>query len=484
MDKKVLIVSYLFPPIGGGGVQRALKMAKYLEQYGWEAHILTVTEDVYFASKDASLLNQLPPSVKIHRANHLDLIGKFTGQATKNNQTTTNKVSMKARVKQLIKPFLKALKSRILIPDEQILWRNNAVKLGKEVIKSQNIQAIFSTSGPNTNHLVAYELKKHMDLPWIADFRDPWTDNMHRSGIWWREKLEARLERKVVTSADVIMTVTESFLDGFINKYGSTAIKRGSVVHNGYDIADYNNLNHTVNNTDDNGVDISVDSPVDKPVDNPVHKPVDASVNREVSTAPVDKLKLVYTGIFYDKRNPRLLLRAIRELINEGRIDQQKIALHFAGIFDYPGQSANWQTVIDTELEEQIILHGQLPHGQALNLLASADVQLLIADSDKTAGAYIPGKLFEYIAIGKPIFALSHQGESTEIIESLGNGIVADPTSLHEIKKSLSVLYRNWLNTGIAIDMPGDILEKTKKYQRHEQARMLAEELDILHKKN
>jgi glycosyltransferase involved in cell wall biosynthesis len=91
-----------------------------------------------------------------------------------------------------------------------------------------------------------------------------------------------------------------------------------------------------------------------------------------------------------------------------------------------------------------------------------------------TAGAYIPGKLFEYIAVGKPILALTHLGESSVIIESLNNGLIVDPTSLREMKIALTKLYDNWIATGFAFHMPADLRDKTKIYQRHEQARMLA----------
>ncbi|OEH85466.1 hypothetical protein BHU72_05105 [Desulfuribacillus stibiiarsenatis] len=484
--KKVLIISYLFPPIGGGGVQRALKMAKYLRDYGWEPHVLTVTEDVYFASKDFSLLDELPEGIYIHRAQQWDPLGKMqpvpstkpAGTSTKQaavvsgnqNQRNKNEVtqttSWKRRIINTIKPILKGIKNRVLIPDDQILWYKHAVEVGTSVVKEHNIQAIFSTSGPNTNHLVALSIKNQTSIPWIADFRDPWTDNMHRSGIWWREKLESILERKVVKNADCIMTVTESFLRGFEKKY-RTLIQSGAVVHNGYDISDYKQL------PSDHLSSSEVTNPKNSVKDYPT-KEIDRVESKK------EKMKLAYTGIFYNKRNPRLLLRTLQELIHKGDIDANHIELHFAGIFDYPGQSANWDAVVSAGLQNQVVLHGQLPHKKALSLLANSDLLLLIADTDENAGAYIPGKLFEYIAIGKPIFALSHQGESADIISSLGNGVVINPTDLAAMKLSLVQMYQHWLKTGQALTMPTDIFNRTKKYQRHEQARMLAEKLDIL----
>lgn len=471
MTPKVLIISYLFPPIGGGGVQRALKMAKYLPQYGWEAHILTVSEDVYFASKDASLLKQLPESAVIHRASQIDLYPRRqapnsdnaqASAAPKSNNITPKKVNKRAA---LLRRFLKGIKNRILIPDDQILWYRNAVKVGLAAIRQHQIRAIFSTSGPNTDHLVAYKLHKMTNIPWIADFRDPWTENMHRSGIRWREWLEARMEARVVTQANVITTVTESFLSGFTNKYGA-AIRKGVVIHNGYDVEDYQGIEQ-----------VAEKKIVDEQI---VDKQVMENGSDIVSGDSSDKMHFVYTGIFYEKRNPRLFLQAVHQLIDEGKIQREQIALHFAGIFDYPGQNANWQAVVELGLENQVTLHGQLPHEQALRLLAQADVQLLIADTDPSAGAYIPGKLFEYIAIGKPVLALSHLGESTDILQSLGNGAIANPTDIEDIKRAVYQLYIHWRDTGQAISLPSTLMEQTKKFQRQEHARMLAEELQLL----
>lgn len=448
--RKVLIISYLFPPIGGGGVHRALKMAKYLGRYGWEVHVLTVDEEVYYATRDESLLRLLPDNVTIHRAPQWDILGKVYQKTPLSRQarhSRRDRVSLKGRVLGAAKKVFKFTKDRVLIPDDQILWYRSAVNTAMKIIDRHDIDAIYSTSGPNTNHLVALAMKKHRDLPWIADFRDPWTDNMHRSGISWRENLESKLEAKVIQNADVITTVTQSFLNNFRGKYGDM-IRRGVVIHNGYDPADY-------------------------------HLP-DIQTPHFPGNNTSKTFKLAYAGIFYAERNPRLLLRAVRELINEEKIDPDKIQLNFAGIFDYPGQSANWQAVETYNLTKQVKIHGQLAHAAALEMMTEADLLLLIADTGIRAGDYIPGKLFEYIAIERPILAFTHTGESANIIRQLQNGIIVDPTSLAEIKSALARLYQNWETTGRALEIPDDLRIQTQKYQRQEQARMLADELTRL----
>ncbi|MCK9910637.1 glycosyltransferase, partial [Microbacteriaceae bacterium K1510] len=253
------------------------------------------------------------------------------------------------------------------------------------------------TSGPVTNHLIAYQLAAQFGCKWVADFRDPWTQNMHQSGIPWRERLEERMEARVMAKADAITTVTATFAANFRKKHGSR-IKRLELIYNGFDRADFANLT-------------------------PAH------------TAP-GKFHAVYAGILYQKRNPRLLLTAIRELIDEGKVNRSDLMLSFAGVFDYPGYSENRDCVQALGLQDIVRVLGNLPHKEALGMMKGADAQLLIGDVASDAGAYIPGKLYEYMGIGKPILALNKAGEATEIIEQFHLGQVADPEDKEAMKKA------------------------------------------------
>lgn len=459
--RQVLLIAYLFPPIGGGGVQRAVKMARYLGEFGWKVHVLTV-EPVYHATLDESLLEQIPEDVVIHRCSEgQGLLGKLRPipQETSSGKPSDSgpaeqageaRPSPSSSWKNKAFQMLKKVKNAVLIPDDQILWYPTAKKKGLDIIRTYDIDAIVSTSGPYTNHLVARYLKRKTGLPWIADFRDPWTQNMHRSGIWWRERIEERMERSVHREANITLTVTHSFARNFNEKFGA-AIERLEVIHNGYDPADYVELD-------------------------------------DVTKAPeeVDRCVLMYAGIFYQERNPRLLLRAIKELIDEGKIDRKRLVLRFAGVFDYPGYSDNIDAVHQLGLTDIVDIVGNLPHKQALAAMKRSDILLLIGDTAPESGSYIPGKLYEYMAIGRPILALSLPGESTYIIEKFQLGEVADPLSLEEVKAAFMKLYRDWEDQREVAKVEGtDSTEKqsgeklpgssTLMYQRREQARRLAE---------
>lgn len=464
--KSVLIICYNFPPIGGGGVPRPLKMAKYLGEFGWRVHILTV-DPTYHVTADPSLLAQLPASVTIHRAKEKNILPRPKGQqapAAKQPgeaKAVAAKPSAVSTVKRGIINVLKKVKPYLLIPDDQILWYPEAVKLGREIMQREQIDVIFSTSGPVTNHLIGQKLAQEFPCKWVIDFRDPWTQNMHRSGIVWRDRLEERMEAKVMKQADAVTTVTATFAKNFRQKYG-TAIQRLELIYNGFDREDF--------------------------------------VDLQPYLTQSDKFHAVYAGILYQKRNPRLLLRAIKELIDEGLVDRSKIALSFAGVFDYPGYSENADCVDELGLGDVVHVLGNLKHKEALGLMKGADALLLIGDVTPDAGAYIPGKLYEYMGIGNPVLALNMPGEATEIIQEFRLGQVANPLDKDQIKQAYLKLYQEWKadqQTGqFAVDQSGKATDQTapnavhqkaaefadrvKPYERKEQARQLAELMDEL----
>ncbi|MFM1651989.1 glycosyltransferase family 4 protein [Brevibacillus sp. B_LB10_24] len=448
-QKSVLMICYGFPPIGGGGVPRPLKMAKYLGDFGWKVHVLTV-DPLYHATLDASLLAEVPGEVRVHRAKEIPLLPRPVPAGSGTNAAGDQpplRPSLASRLKRQVISLLKRAKPYLLIPDDNILWYPAAVKLGRQIMKQENIDVIFSTSGPATDHLVAQTLVKEFGCKWVVDFRDPWTQNMHRSGIGWRDRLEERMEAKVLARADAVTTVTAAFAQNFRSKYGRV-IRRLELIYNGFDRADFAGL-------------------------------------QPQRVAP-GKFHAVYAGIFYQKRNPRLLLQAIRELMDEGRVKQDEIQLSFAGVFDYPGYSENADCVAELGLQDVVRVLGNLPHQEALGMMKGADALLLIGDVSADAGAYIPGKLFEYMGIGKPILALNMEGEATGIIQQFRLGQIADPTDKAAVKEAYLKLYEEWkagrsgdAGAGIEQHQTG-FAERVRPYERREQARQLAVLMDEL----
>jgi glycosyltransferase involved in cell wall biosynthesis len=397
--KKALLISAHFPPEGGGSVVRAYKMAKYLGYYGYQVHVLTKSpsSDAFI---DESLLAELPPELPVMRSRE---------------------------------PFIPDTR----IPLRYFRWALSTVPLGKKIIQSRGIDVIWTTSNPPPTHLLGYWLKRITHIPWIADFRDPWTQNMHKNMSPWRMRIEERMERNALGTADVVTTVTPSFVENFQTKFGDV-IRRIELIYNGFDLEDY--------------------------------KAVEAISDDNRFTA-------VYAGILYPTRSPDLLLEAVSELVNEGFIKRDKIQLQFIGRFDAPGETAHRDLVHRLGLEDIVDIMEPLPHKQVLAMLKSAHILLLVSDTLPSAGDYIPGKLYEYMAIGRPILALQMEGEAQRTIKTYGLGQVAHPLDKNAIKTAYLRMYQAWLEGRLPCEVNTTNVEM---FDRRFQARQLAELMDDL----
>ena len=434
----VLIISYLFPPTGGGGVQRALKMVQHLPRFGWTPYVLTVEPKDPALTSDPGLLRDLPGEATVHRAPESPLLQRAFSRARASTRPANQAGEpTPSRLRTHLRRAMRTLRDAYLVPDEQVIWLRRAVAEGMRIIREHSVNALFSTSGPNTNHLVGLELKRKTGIPWVADFRDPWVGNMHFSALpEGRRRREERMEQRVVTSADHLTSVTRAFCEAFASRYLSESPPI-SLVYNGFDAADYEDLGET-------GSD--------------------------------DTFTLAYAGILYPGRSPESILRAIGQLIDEGRIPRREVRLVFAGIFDYPGSDHNRQLVEDLYLEDVVSTPGHLPHADALSLMASASALMLVGDSAPGAGDYIPGKIYEYLALGKPVVGTQHRGEAQEILESTGRAYLATPGDVATVRAHLLQLYEQH-KEGILTASPAGIPDI---YHRGYQAGQLVHLLNLL----
>ncbi|WP_206918352.1 glycosyltransferase family 4 protein [Alicyclobacillus suci] len=397
-EKRVLIVAYLFPPIGGIGVQRALKFAKYLGDHGWKPIVLTTSEAVS-ATMDEALMAEIPDDVEVVRVR--DPIAKWMRRMMPRTQashaTTSDGATMATGRTSRLKRWLKRLKDKVLMPDEQVVWALRAALVGTHLIRQRNIACIFTTSSPVSAHLTGWLLKRWTRVPWIADFRDPWTDNMHFYGSGRRARLEGRMERWVMRDASAITTVTDGFALRFSQKYPYLSDKL-TVIRNGVDPADFG--------------------------------PIQAAPSPGVFT-------MLYAGILYPKRSPEVFLKAVSQAIRSGRIHPDQIRIEFAGVFDYPGKASNRDLVERLHLDKVVRVLGYLSHDAVARRMANAHCLLLIGDQDSTASMYIPGKLYEYLYTRRPIFALLHQGEASSLIEHYQAGVVVSPQNVRDVEDAL-----------------------------------------------
>lgn len=445
--KKVLIISYYFPPSGGPGVQRVLKFVKYLPEFGWKPIVLTV-KDGDFPARDESLLKEVPVNVDVHRTDIFepyDLYRKLTGKS-KSTAVDVNNIDggSKTRMSDKIAEFIRAT---FFIPDARIGWKKHAVKEGKKIIDSQKPDIIFSSSPPYTCALIAMELKKYAEkkyskpIPWVSDFRDAWTDYLTTPNRWFiPKKIDRKYERTTLDKADTVTIVASGMKDDFERKYPEVSAKTDFVLlRNGFDSDDYK---HT-----------------------------------KFSKAKNNKFTIVYTGSMYGKRNPYYLLDTIAELVNDGKVDKNKIKFIFVGRLG----SDITEYINNSPLKDTIEIISYVPHSVSIDYLMKADAMLLLIDEDKYSKMILSGKVFEYLGAsaltGKPVFAIAGEGEARDLLIETGSGIINPHHKPEVLKENYLKLYNGFFENNTAI-LPTSDKKAIEAYERKLLTKKLAEVFD------
>lgn len=380
----ILMIAYFFPPIGGSGALRPMKLAKYLPEFGWLPVILSAKNPDWYYATDPDLLAELPDSVKIYRSAMI----------------------RSAWVYRIINPFRikkmdKWIKQWLLHPDPQIGWLPSAVSYGIRLVKKYKIKAIYSTSAPLTSHLIAYLIKKKTGLPWVADFRDEWFENPDINyPTNFHRRVHFKLEKMIVNSADRVITAAPGFCR-LLSKH-SGCEKKCSTIFMGFDPAEFK-----------------------KPVIN------------EQSHKENQTFSIAFSGLFYASFRPARVVSAIQSLIDSGKIQKERIRLLFVG--------ANTPEDIGS-LDRYGICHftGFISHKAALAHIKKSDALLLLLSRER--GEFvIPSKTFEYIATGKPILGVvPEKSDVASIISRTQTGIVIDFNDEAGMKAAVYRLYNAW----------------------------------------
>lgn len=424
--KNILFVSYHFPPIGGVGVQRTLKYIKYLPYFGWKPFVLT-QKGAKWKTDESELLSYLPANAEILRVKPWVHIWEFFPAAS----------SFWGKIRNT---FTKVL-NYISIPDRAIFWCLPSIRKAVRLIKNKNIEVIYTTSPPNSTHLLGYLLSQITKRPWIADFRDPWVEdplidrNKFSSRI--RLKIQTPMEARVIASTQRITVTTEQTREGFIKKYGSLVSQKISVIPNGYDPEDFAGLEPLGHN---------------------------------------NKFRITYTGSLRSLRTCIPFLQALQELLKEKPELRKEISVTFFG--QQKSQEAVF--VKKAGLSDIVKFHGYVSHKESLQHQISSDVLLLFmtVPSSKGGGQILPAKIFEYIASGKPILGiLPPEGEAGKLIQNENLGIAVDFEDISKIKEAIYKLYQQYKNDALKVSISPRLL---RTYNRKELTLKLAHLMDQL----
>ncbi len=400
--KKVLIITYYWPPAGGPGVQRVLKFAKYLPKFGWQPIILTVKNGEYPAI-DTTLENDIPENCIVYKTNSLEpnnLYKKITGMKSEDNIPVAVLSEQNVNWKKKIANWIRL---NLFIPDAKIGWIPFAVKQGKKIIEEHDPDIIFSSSPPPTVHLIAKKLAKWSGLKWVADFRDPWTDIYHYDEInknTIAQNYNKNLEKKVLSEADKIFTVSSNIVEIFKKK---TDLKdKISIIQNGYDPDDLENIPNNYNYLE---------------------------------------FTISYLGKINNQQVPNNFFRILKELTKENKEFQNKLKLQFIGNFcDNIRES-----IRENNLTGNTDFLSYLPHDKALKKISKSACLLLLIPNAKNNKGILTGKLFEYMGMGKTIIAIGPTtGDAAKIIAKTNTGQMFEYDDETEIKEFLLNIFHKW----------------------------------------
>jgi glycosyltransferase involved in cell wall biosynthesis len=400
--RKVLFIAYLFPPVGGGGVQRSSKFVKYLPKIGWKPLVLTVKRPYDFYSDD-TLMNDLGTDVEVYRTLSIEPM-KWVRKILKRGlrKRIEQKKERENKARKSLKPdFMVKLKTYLLIPDNEVLWFPFAVWRGSRIIRKQKPEVIYSTASPFTDHLIAIVLSKMSKLPWVADFRDFWVDRPNFPKTKFRLFIDRKLERLVINNADHIVTATSVMAERFKELYPS---KTYTSITNGYDEDDFSDISNI----------------------NP----------------PTDKFRITYTGIFNEQQNPQKFFSAVNKLINQNNEFKSKLNLRLIGQLDNPGDFENFNFFKELKLDQYSDIIEYQPHNLVISEMHQATILLLLIGDYPHGESVMTGKIFEYLRAGRPILAVvPPNGIAAEVIRETNSGFVASTKSEQDIAECISKLF-------------------------------------------
>jgi glycosyltransferase involved in cell wall biosynthesis len=422
--KKVLIISYHFPPRQTVGSQRPFRLAKYFSQFGWEPIILT-----------AKLPGRPPDGIRVIETDYKDIAGKikskigFETEKGLHDQLKIN-IPKKFTYHSWKSKSIKLIKDIINFPDEQKGWHKYASKTASEFLFKEKIDAIISTAPPHIAHIIARKLKIKNRIPWIVDLRDLWTQHQFYNKFHLIYYFEKKLELKILSDADVLVTVTQSFKDKL------KILHRGKKIYciqNSYDTDEFS----------------------------------------KIQVGLSSKFTITYSGLLYNgKRDPSLLFHVISQLIRENKINKELLEIRFY----VPKEDWLIEDIKKYDLEKVFSYNGFIPREKVIEKQKESQLLLLLLDSDGREEGVYPAKIFEYFGAKRPIIAYGGRNAIiNDLLEETKSGKFAANSEM--LKSYIKEFYDEFIKYG---EVKCYSNKNIQNYTSHSMAEKYCEILDNL----
>ena len=394
--RSVLMLCYYYPPLGGIGSQRSQKFAFYLPDYGWRPIVLTPARGSYLV--DPSLDDGTSRGVEIVRTGYLDLSSMFKRAVANARPANGDTAGAPVEGGAMVEFLRRSVRNWFYVPDGQIGWYPFATNSGRRAIETSGAEVIYSSSFPVTAHLAARRLKQATGKPWVADFRDLWTENHYAEYTSaFRKRIDQMMESGLLDAADVLVTVSD-YWAGTLRKL-TGGRKRVEVIRNGFDAGEF------------------------------------AAVERRRP----EKWTITYAGNFYGaKQDPTAFFEALRRIIDTGQVASAEVQVKIVGEPDAFVQ----EIVSRLGLASVTSFTGFVPYSQSLAHQVESSMLLLILHGDKSNPGLMPGKLYEYLGARRPIMAIMPaEFEAARLIRETRAGVIMDRSDSAAIDRCLIESY-------------------------------------------
>ena len=406
--KRLLIITYYWPPTGGSGVQRWVKFSKYLPEFGWQPVVYT-PENPEQLARDESLLADIPACAEVVKTRILEpyeLYRRLTGG--KKGEGEVNPVN--AQQKNWKQRLSLWVRGNCFVPDPRIGWVRPSVRFLKKYLAEHPVDAVVTTGPPHSVHLIGLGLKKALGLRWIADFRDPWTEMFYYKHLGLgpaADRRHHRLEQAVLDGADAVISVSPPVAADFRAKTQTPVV----LITNGFDEDDFAEAGEPSSGAP--GVQFFPDP------ENGSEKNLDTPAPQR----PRTKVRLVHTGLFAADGNPLNLWDALAERCAADPTFRERLQIRLAGKVD----AAVTEAVRARGLGGNLVELGYLPHDETVREQRAADILLLPLRREPEYAKVLPGKIFEYLAARRPVLGIGQEdGAAAAVLRDAAAGQMFD----------------------------------------------------------
>ena len=406
--KKVLIITYYWIPSGGAGVQRWVKFAKYLRDFGWEPVIYT-PENPEYPSVDHSFEKDIPADVEVIKTpiwEPYNIYRQLTGKKGQRINAGFISENKKSGWKDKLSIWLRG---NLLIPDPRRFWIRPSVKFLEKYLVENGIDTIITTGPPHSMHRIGLGLKeKFPTLRWIADFRDPWTNIDFYKDLnltVWADAVHHRMEREVIQGADAVLVVSNGMAEEFLQM----CPKSLKVITNGYDESDVEQ------------VEVTLD----------------------------EKFTISHIGTLNAARNPRTVWKALSQLCADNKAFEADLQIQLVGKVDF----SVLEDIRVLGLDANLTKIDYLPHADAIARQQSSQLLLLLINNTANAKGILTGKFFEYLASGRPILGVGPvDGDAAAVLKQTSAGVMVDFDDVEAAKLAIWEYYEQYRAGALQVD--------------------------------